>query len=80
MGFIHKGKKEFKSFSGGIFSLMTLLVILAYFIYLASDVWNFEVALKSSLLKRDLVFDNSTYGFNSSSFDFAVNLEYIGFN
>eukprot|EP00350_Pseudokeronopsis_sp_OXSARD2_P000742 CAMPEP_0170544808 /NCGR_PEP_ID=MMETSP0211-20121228/3428_1 /TAXON_ID=311385 /ORGANISM="Pseudokeronopsis sp., Strain OXSARD2" /LENGTH=390 /DNA_ID=CAMNT_0010848549 /DNA_START=100 /DNA_END=1275 /DNA_ORIENTATION=+ len=80
MGFIHKGKKEFKSFSGGIFSLMTLLVILAYFIYLASDVWNFEVALKSSLLKRDLVFDNSTYGFNSSNFDFAVNLEYIGFN
>jgi len=74
VGFTHKKIRTYKSASSGVFSILTLLLVIAYFLYLASDIWNFKVSLKNSLSKRDLIFDNTSFDLTDYDFYAALNL------
>lgn len=78
MALTYKKDSRFKSFHGGLFTIVTLLSCLGYFCFQLGDVWNQKSTSKTTLFKRNLTFDKTAINLTLETFDFALSVFYLG--
>ncbi|CDW88841.1 UNKNOWN [Stylonychia lemnae] len=73
----YQKSQTFKSVIGGIFTLITRLSILVFFLLELANVLRKQSTIKNSNYIRDLANDLTEYQFDQSNFDIAVSLSYM---
>lgn len=69
---------KFKTFQGGILSVLLILAFFGFFVFEAKDVWNKTSTSKQSLEVRNLAFDTRKVELLKDNFDFAIKFAYYG--
>ena len=68
----YNNQVTFKTFIGGIMTIISRIAILAYFLYQFRDLANHKKVITKKTNILNLAEDNSTYFLNSSNFDIAL--------
>ena len=62
---------------GGVATIAARLIVFVYFAIQCKNVFNKDYNLQTSLLKRDLTLDTTTYNLTKDNFDIGLRLDYL---
>lgn len=71
------GNQTIKTFPGGLATILARFTIFIFFIYKSYGVYNQDHTLQTSVLRRDLTTDLTTYNLNQDNFDFGLRIENV---
>ncbi len=75
----YKNETTFKSSFGGTMTLLSILTLLAYFgVLLSQIIYSENYSITNSRFIRNLYLDDTAYDFDTSNFDLAFHLSYLG--
>jgi hypothetical protein len=72
----YKGDPQIKSLLGGMATIISRTLVIAYFVYQCKWVFDRDYMLETSVMKRDLSKDDKLVHLNKTNFDFGINLQY----
>ena len=73
----YKGENQIKSSIGGLATILSRSLVVAYFLYQCSGVIQRDYTLQSTITNINLSSDPYTFTLDQSNFDFGMYLQYI---